>query len=97
MNRISSARASKPSNLSRNRLDGFDALADDIRFIYSAAVTQLAGSGQCAYYPGALVISLLSGRGRVPLGNKRTAYCSESLYPRRQRELGVPRLSGQRW
>ena len=34
MNRISSERESKPSNLSRNRLDGFDALSDDIRFIY---------------------------------------------------------------
>ena len=34
MNRISSERASNPSNLLRERLDGFDALSDDIRFIY---------------------------------------------------------------
>jgi len=33
MNRISSERASKPSNLLRERLDGFDALSDDVRFI----------------------------------------------------------------
>ena len=29
--------SSKPSYLSRNRLDGFDALSDDKRFIYSPA------------------------------------------------------------
>ena len=41
MNRISSKRASKPFNLSRNRSDGFDALSDDIRCIYGAPTLTL--------------------------------------------------------
>ena len=38
MNRLSSERASKPSNLLRERLDGFDVLSDDKRFIYPRLV-----------------------------------------------------------
>ena len=44
MNRISSERASKPSNLLRERLDGFDALSDDIRFIFLMPFQMIYGS-----------------------------------------------------
>ena len=47
-NRVSSERASKPSNLLRERLDGFDALSDDIRFIYHATRLALSLVHQCA-------------------------------------------------
>jgi len=66
MNRLSSERASKPSNLLRERLDGFDALSEDKRFIQEALAATRRGTPKKPFNQGGRMHNWV-GRQNVPL------------------------------